>query len=86
MAQAQAVIQENHLTNMACSCQSFVTNVELNTLCLRLNIVVNVERNGFNIIHNTPYKLYMIFYSDTCIKSLSCHSVAAAVALSFKYF
>lgn len=51
VGQVLAVTPENHLINTACLCQNSVMNVELNTQCLRLSIVVSVEQNEFNT-HN----------------------------------
>lgn len=51
VAQAMGVTPENHSINMACSCPSFVMNVELSILCLRQSTVVSVEQNEFNTCH-----------------------------------
>jgi len=56
VGQALGVTLENHSINMACSCPSFVMNVELSILYLRQSIVVSVEQNEFNI-----YQIVHIF-------------------------
>lgn len=48
---ARAVTPKNQLINMACSCPSFVTNVELSTPYHKLNTVVSVEQKEFNNTH-----------------------------------